>query len=142
VKISNFSPDKPEKEPKDQTKYCFILSDGEIYSKKLIKALPKAEIRNPIIINEFLSFIFLEIINKIIIHKKDPNNAENTNIHWLNSSIIKILLPKKITNATPKPAELEIPNTDGPAKGFLNNSCNKKPETGRQHPAKRAAIAL
>ena len=48
----------------------------------------------------------------------------------------------KISKATPKLAPDEIPNTNGPAKGFLNNVCINKPATDKPEPTKRAVIAF
>ncbi len=55
-------------------------------------------------------------------------------------------LPKteepKIKIATPKLAPEEIPNTKGPAKGFLNKVCISKPQIDKPEPTKIAVIAL
>ncbi len=48
----------------------------------------------------------------------------------------------KIKSATPKLAPEEIPNTNGPAKGFLNNVCINKPLIDKPDPTKIAVIAL
>ena len=48
----------------------------------------------------------------------------------------------KINKATPKLAPDEIPNTKGPAKGFLNNVCINKPEIDNPEPTKMAVIAF
>jgi len=48
----------------------------------------------------------------------------------------------KISNATPKLAPEEIPNTNGPANGFLNNVCISKPLIDNPEPTKIAVIAL
>lgn len=55
-------------------------------------------------------------------------------------------LPKtdepKINIATPKLAPELIPNTYGPAKGFLNRVCINKPEIANPEPTKIAVIDL
>jgi len=48
----------------------------------------------------------------------------------------------KIKIATPKLAPEEIPNTKGPAKGFLNNVCINKPQIDKPEPTKTAVIAF
>ena len=48
----------------------------------------------------------------------------------------------KINNATPKLAPEEIPNTKGPASGFLNKVCINKPLIANPEPTKTAVIAL
>ena len=48
----------------------------------------------------------------------------------------------KIKIATPKLAPEEIPKTNGPAKGFLNNVCINKPQTDKPEPTKIAVIAF
>ena len=44
--------------------------------------------------------------------------------------------------ATPKLAPEEIPNTKGPAKGFLNKVCINKPQIDKPEPTKTAVIAF
>jgi len=53
----------------------------------------------------------------------------------------KIPAPK-IKIATPKLAPEEIPNTNGPAKGFLNSVCINKPAIDKPDPTSIAVIAL
>jgi len=48
----------------------------------------------------------------------------------------------KMTKATPRLAPELIPNTKGPAKGFLNKVCINKPEIPKPEPTKIAVIAL
>lgn len=48
----------------------------------------------------------------------------------------------KIKKATPKLAPEEMPNTKGPANGFLNNVCINKPATDKPEPTSIAVIAL
>ena len=57
---------------------------------------------------------------------KNPPNAEDP----------------KIKNATPKLAPDEIPNTKGPAKGFLNKVCINNPQIDKPEPTKIAVIAF
>ena len=47
-----------------------------------------------------------------------------------------------IKSATPKLAPDEIPNTNGPANGFLNNVCINKPLIANPDPTRIAVIAL
>lgn len=55
-------------------------------------------------------------------------------------------LPKKeepkMSNATPKLAPEEIPNTNGPANGFLNKVCINKPLIDNPEPTNIAVIAF
>ena len=48
----------------------------------------------------------------------------------------------KIKKATPKLAPEEIPKTNGPANGFLNNVCISKPLIDKPEPTKIAVIAF
>lgn len=48
----------------------------------------------------------------------------------------------KINKATPKLAPEEIPNTKGPARGFLNKVCINKPLIANPDPTKIAVIAF
>ena len=48
----------------------------------------------------------------------------------------------KIKKATPKLAPEEIPKTNGPANGFLNNVCINKPQIDNPEPTKIAEIAF
>ncbi len=48
----------------------------------------------------------------------------------------------KINKATPKLAPEEIPKTNGPANGFLNNVCINKPLIDNPEPTKIAVIAF
>ena len=59
------------------------------------------------------------------VNKKPPNTEE-----------------PKIKIATPKLAPEEIPNTKGPAKGFLNNVCINKPQIDKPEPTKTAVVAF
>lgn len=97
----------------------------------------------PIIIKAVVEFNLAEkntIIDKAI---KAPKNEEITSIQEL---FIKEVNPKtedkNITKATPNPEAEVIPSTEGSASGFLNNSCNNKPLTGNEIPAKSAAKVL
>ena len=51
-------------------------------------------------------------------------------------------LEPKINSATPKLAPEEIPNTKGPANGFLNNVCINRPQIDKPEPTKMAVIAF
>lgn len=48
----------------------------------------------------------------------------------------------RINSATPKLAPEEIPNTNGPANGFLNKVCINKPATDKPEPTNSAVIAF
>lgn len=48
----------------------------------------------------------------------------------------------KISKATPKLAPDDIPNTNGPARGFLNKVCINNPQIDRPEPTIIAVIAL
>lgn len=48
----------------------------------------------------------------------------------------------KIRSATPKLAPEEIPKTKGPASGFLNNVCIKRPLIDKPEPTKTAVMAF
>ena len=60
------------------------------------------------------------------IEAKNPVNAEKL----------------KTKKATPKLAPELIPNTNGPANGFLNRVCINKPHIDKPDPTKIAVIAL
>lgn len=64
-------------------------------------------------------------LEKATVKKTPPNNPE-----------------PKINKATPKLAPEEIPNTKGPAKGFLNKVCINKPHIDKPEPTIIAVIAL
>ena len=77
--------------------------------------------------------------------KKLPKLAANTILH-LESNIIAKFPPKipapSITTATPKLAPELIPNTNGPAKGFLNNVCINNPDIPKPEPTNIAVMAF
>ena len=64
----------------------------------------------------------------------------------LENEIVRNIPPKteepKISKATPKLAPEEIPNTKGPAKGFLKSVCINKPLIDNPDPTKTAVIAF
>ena len=88
----------------------------------------------------------LILVAKLKINTKatrDPNNeARIINQGELRYTSNPKIENKKITVPTPKLAIEVTPKTDGSANGFLNNSCIKKPATGRAIPTKIAAIAF
>lgn len=47
-----------------------------------------------------------------------------------------------MSNATPRLAPEDIPNTKGPASGFLNNVCINKPLIANPDPTSIAVIAF
>jgi hypothetical protein len=74
---------------------------------------------------------------------KAPRIEAKQSIHGLLMNPKKPRTPdKKMTKATPSPEAEVIPNTEGSAKGFRNNSCNKSPLMGRAIPVKIAAMAF
>lgn len=92
-----------------------------------------------------VSFTFRETIKTDSKTKKLPKLAETTVLH-LESNNVAILPPKipapRITIATPKLAPELIPNTNGPANGFLNRVCINNPEIPNPEPTKIAVKAL
>ena len=77
--------------------------------------------------------------------KKEPKLAA-TGKDQLDIELDNKIPPKKdepkIKMATPKLAPEEIPNTKGPANGFLNKVCINKPQIDKPEPTKTAVIAL
>ena len=77
--------------------------------------------------------------------KKEPKLAaigkDQLDIELVVKKPPKILDPN-INKATPKLAPEEIPNTKGPAKGFLNKVCINKPQIDNPEPTKIAVIAF
>jgi hypothetical protein len=55
---------------------------------------------------------------------------------------VPVALAVSTTSATPKEAPELIPNTNGPARGFLNRVCICKPLTPKAAPARVAVKAL
>ena len=134
--------DKPENVPNDQIMNCFTLSETEKYSKKLINELDNDESKMPMMIKVVLDFKKLWINNNKIRQINAPIKAEKAKVQLLHNAI-PIVLPKiNINRATPNPENDEIPKIEGSAKGFLNNSCSIKPETGNVIPQKIAAKDL
>lgn len=92
--------------------------------------------------------VFLTLAAAIIIAnktKKDPKLAAKGS-DQLDTVFVKKNPPKsedpKIKMATPKLAPEEIPNTKGPANGFLNSVCINNPQIDKPEPTKIAVIAL
>ena len=77
--------------------------------------------------------------------KKLPKLAAITMLH-LEIKAVANKLPNnpepKITKATPKLAPELIPNTNGPANGFLKRVCIKRPDIPSPEPTKIAVIAF
>ena len=92
--------------------------------------------------------VFLTLFAAIITAdntKKAPKLAAIANAQ-LEKAIDKKTPPKilepKINKATPKLAPDEIPNTKGPAKGFLNKVCINNPQMDNPEPTKIAVNAF
>ncbi len=95
----------------------------------------------PIIKIDMVFFNFRATSITALNTKKAPKLAANTNPTLEKASAAK--LPPKIENpkikiATPKLAPELIPNTNGPASGFLNKVCISKPLIESPEPAKIA----
>lgn len=77
--------------------------------------------------------------------KKLPKLAAITTLHFESKSVAR-LPPKipapRIIIATPKLAPELIPNTNGPANGFLNKVCINNPEMPNPEPTKTAVNAF
>ena len=92
---------------------------------------------SPIIRIAIVSLTFKDTIKTASNTKKLPKLAAITTPHFEIKSDAKTP-PKapepKITNATPKLAPELIPNTKGPASGFLNKVCMSNPEIPKPEP--------
>ena len=92
-----------------------------------------------------VSRTFMETIKTASNTKKLPKLAAITILHFEIKSDTKTP-PKtddpKITRATPKLAPELIPNTNGPAKGFLNKVCINSPDIPNPEPTNIAVIAF
>lgn len=92
-----------------------------------------------------VSLIFIETTITDINTKKLPRLAAITILHFEMMSKVKIppkRLDPKIIRATPKLAPELMPNTKGPAKGFLNKVCIKSPEIPKPEPTRIAVNAF
>ena len=100
---------------------------------------------SPMIKIAMVSRTLMETIKTASNTKKLPKLAAITIVHFDIKSVVKIP-PKtevpKITKATPKLAPELIPNTNGPANGFLNKVCINSPEIPKPEPTKIAVIAF
>lgn len=106
-------------------------------------AAAKPAIMIPIMINAEFELSLAEKNTIIIIASIAPKKeAIQINQELFIKSEKPKTVDRKITKATPKPEADVIPSTDGSAKGFLNNSCNKRPLTGKAMPLKTAAIVF
>ena len=72
-----------------------------------------------------LAAIAIAQLEKIKEEKNPPNKPE-----------------PKMSKATPRLAPEEIPNTNGPAKGFLNRVCINNPQIAKPEPTMIAVIAF
>lgn len=142
-KTKTCSHERPEIDPKVQRRYVFIWSDGAKNCIKEIMAEVNPAIIIPMIINAVVEFNLDEKYNSSKVAIKAPKNeAKHRNQEFVTKGKNPAAADKKITLATPKPDADVIPNTEGSANGFLNNSCNKNPLTESETPANKAAIAL
>ena len=92
-----------------------------------------------------VSRIFNETTMTDVNTKKLPRLAAITILHFEIMSKANAppkRLEPKIMTATPKLAPELIPNTNGPAKGFLNKVCIKSPEIPNPEPTRIAVNAL
>lgn len=132
------------KEPIPQITKLFRLLASEKYSKAVCTAPQICESIKPIKSKTTLLLTFLEIpkIKKVI--KRLPVMADRT----MKALPIKKTenrckaLPANMLMATINEAPELIPNTKGPAKGFLKIICRIKPETESVQPAIIAVIVL
>jgi len=100
---------------------------------------------SPIMSIAMVSLIFIETTMTDINTKKLPRLAAITILHFEIIRMAKIppkRLEPKIMRATPKLAPELMPNTKGPAKGFLNKVCISNPEIPKPEPTKIAVIAF
>lgn len=99
----------------------------------------------PIISMAMVSLTLDDTINTASKTKKLPKLAPITTLHLEINKVVKTP-PKKpepnSTKATPRLAPELIPNTKGPAKGFLNKVCINRPEIPNPEPTKMAVNAL
>jgi hypothetical protein len=92
--------------------------------------------------------VFLTLLAAIITadNTKKAPKLDAIGNDQLEVALVRKKLPKrdepKISKATPKLAPEEIPNTNGPANGFLNNVCINNPEIDSPDPTKIAVIAF
>ncbi len=100
---------------------------------------------NPIMSIAIVSLILEDTITTINKTKKLPKLAATTKLHLEIKKAVNrppINEDPIIINATPKLAPEVIPNTKGPAKGFLNNVCINNPEIPKPEPTSTAVKAL
>ena len=131
--------------PNVQKTYCCKFSALLKYANTLIIAAVKLPNINPIMRIDMVFFTFFATIITAPSTKKAPRLAANARPKLENA--IPAILPEKIetpkTNmATPKLAPELIPNTKGPANGFLNKVCINKPQIDKPEPTKTAVMAL
>ena len=127
-----------------QVTNVFKLAASEKYSKPACNAPQICEIIKPINKSITLLFTFFEIANIKVVTKRLPAIAETT----INALPIKKSENKykevfaKILMATINEAPELIPNTYGPAKGFLKIICKIKPAAESAQPAIMAVMVL
>lgn len=108
-----------------------------------------AEVKEPNmspIIN--IDIVFRILLAAIITANKTKNEPKleaiaNDQLEKIESEMPPpIILDPSIKEATPKLAPEEIPSTNGPASGFLNNVCISKPLIDKPEPTKIAVMAF
>ena len=96
----------------------------------------------PTINNVLLFFRNLDTNSNKNVTTKAPIIAKKEIENFSLKDVIPKALITKIPIATPKVEPEEIPNTEGPAKGFLNKVCINNPATEIPAPAIIAVIVL
>ena len=143
--IINSSQDKFPKLPKPQKIYCCNCCADPKYESTLTMAAVILANISPMMSIAMVSRTFNDTIKTANNTKKLPKLAAITMLHFEIKNVIKT--PPKIeepimTKATPKLAPELIPNTKGPANGFLNNVCINNPEIPKPEPTNMAVIAF
>ena len=143
--MNNSSQDKFPKLPKPQKMYCCNCCAEPKYDSTLtMAAVILANIR-PIIRIAMVSLTFIDTIKTARRTRKLPALAAITILHFDIKKVANTP-PKtddpRIISATPKLAPELIPNTNGPANGFLNKVCIKRPEIPKPEPTKIAVNAF
>ncbi len=132
------------KEPMPQITKLFKLLASEKYSKAVCTAPQICDNIKPIKSRTTLLLTFLEIPKIKNVIKRLPVIAERT----MKALPIKKTenrckaLPARILMATIKDAPELMPNTKGPANGFLNIICKIKPDTESVQPAIMAVMVF
>lgn len=135
--------ESPDMEPNVQIKNALIFSEGAKNCKTPMIAEASPATIIPTMINPAVELNLDEKKTMIL----NPNMAPQKDAKHKSQGLFSIEVnprtdERKIIIATPSPEADVIPKTDGSANGFLNNSCNKSPLTGKAIPAKIAAMVL